>query len=275
MKVSIGAAVLAAVTLAVPSTLPIGAQSGSGGAKPAAPSTEWPTYGHDPGGMRFSPLKQITPANVGQLQVAWTYHMRPATPATPPAPDVDAPAAAAGRGRGRGRGGSGFAASETTPVVVDGIMCISTPYNRVVALDPTTGKEVWVFQLPSGNPSTRGVEYWAGDAKTPPQIVFASGNGRIYSLDAKTGQPNVAFGDRGSVDMNTPEILQGLPGSVGLSSPPTMYKHLIITGSRNQENPPLGPAGDVRAWDIHTGKVVWTFRSVPDCGREIQRHVGG
>ena len=126
MKASIGALVLAAVALAVPSTLPIGAQSGSGTEKPAAPSTEWPTYGHDPGGMRFSPLKQITPENVGQLQVAWTYHMRPPTPATPPAPDADAPAAAAGRGRGRGRGGSGFAASETTPVVVDGIMYIST-----------------------------------------------------------------------------------------------------------------------------------------------------
>ena len=124
MKASIGALVLAAVALAVPSTLPIGAQSGSGPAKPAAPSTEWPTYGHDPGGMRFSPLMQITPANVGQLQVAWTYHMRPATPATPPAPDADAPAAAAGRGRGRGRGGSGFASSETTPIVVDGIMYI-------------------------------------------------------------------------------------------------------------------------------------------------------
>ena len=78
---------------------------------------EWPTYGHDPGASRFSPLTQITPANVGRLEVAWTYHMKPATPpATPQA--------------GRGRGGSGFAASEVTPLVVDGVMYLSTPYYR-------------------------------------------------------------------------------------------------------------------------------------------------
>ena len=64
--------------------------------------------------------------------------------------------------------------SETTPLVVNGVMYITTPYGRVVALDPTTGKEVWVFQLPAGNPSTRGVEYWPGDAQTPPQIVFGT-----------------------------------------------------------------------------------------------------
>ena len=104
----------------------------------AAASKEWPTYGHDAGAMRFSPLTQITRANVGQLSVAWTYHMRPA-------------------------GETRFATSEVTPLVVDGTMYIATPYSRVVALDPTTGKELWAFKLPSGNPSTRGVEYWPGD----------------------------------------------------------------------------------------------------------------
>jgi quinoprotein glucose dehydrogenase len=231
-------------------------------------STEWPTYGHDPGGMRFSPLTQITPGNVSRLELAWAYHMRPAGYEPP-----------AGRGAGRGagagapagpggRGGSasGFAPSQTTPLVADGVMYISTPYNRVVALDPTTGKELWVFQLPSGNPSTRGVEYWPGDDRLPPQIVFGTTDARLYSLDAKTGEPNRAFGDNGSVNLNTPEILRGLPGSNGLSSPPLVYKNLIITGGRTQENPPLGPAGDVRAWDVHTGRLVWTFRSVPGPG---------
>jgi quinoprotein glucose dehydrogenase len=216
--------------------------------------------------MRFSPVAQITPANVSQLEVAWVYHMRPATTAVSGAGAAGAPAQ--GRGRGRGRGGSGFAQSETTPLVVNGVMYLTTPYGRVVALDPTTGKEVWVFEVPAGNPSTRGVEYWAGDARTPPQIVFGTGSGRLYSVDAKTGRPNDAFGDHGSLDLNTPEILQGMPGSVGLSSPPTMFKHLIITGSRNQENPPRGPAGDVRAWDIHTGKLVWTFRAIPGPGEK-------
>ena len=127
---------------------------------------------------RFSPLTQLTPENVGGLKIAWTYHMRPAgfpggrggfptmegrrpggaVGDTPDVPD------SRGRGAGRGRFGSGFRPSEVTPLVINGMMYLSTPYSRVVAVDPTTGKEVWAFQLPSGNPSTRGVEYWPGDA---------------------------------------------------------------------------------------------------------------
>ena len=99
--------------------------------------------------------------------------------------------------------------------------------------------------------------------------MFGTSNGRLFSLDAKSGQPNAAFGEKGSVDLNTPEILQGLPGSNGLSSPPIVYRNLIITGGRTQENPPKGPAGDVRAWDVHTGKLVWTFHSVPRAGEKF------
>ncbi len=249
LAVVVAAAVGTAVV--VPAGAPTRAQSNA----PAA-STEWPTYGHDAGGMRFSPLTQITPANVDRLDVAWTYHMRPAV-------------SAGGTGAGRGSGRVDFAMSETTPIVAAGVMYITTPYGRVVALDPTTGEEIWVFQLPVGNPSTRGVEYWSGDARTPPQIVFGTGGGRLYSLDAKTGRPNLAFGEGGSLDLNTPEILQGMPGTVGLSSPPTMYRNLVITGSRTQENPPRGPLGDVRAWDIHTGALVWTFRSIPQAGERF------
>lgn len=238
----------------------LAAQSGS--ARGATPSNEWPTYGHDPGGQRFSPLTQVTPANVDRLQVAWVYHMRPA-------PSTDsASTPGAGQGRGGGRGGSGFASSETTPIVVDGLMYLTTPYGRVVALDSTTGTEIWNFRVPAGNASTRGAEYWPGDSQTQPQIVFGTGGGRLFSLNAKTGEPNAAFGDHGSIDLNTPEILQGLAGTNGLSSPPTIYRNLIITGGRTQENPPQGPAGDVRAWDIHTGKLVWTFHSIPRAGEK-------
>jgi quinoprotein glucose dehydrogenase len=260
-----GIAVLAACAVAVIASIgnAVDAQS-----KSAAASNEWPTYGHDPDGTRFSPLTQLTPGNVGQLEVAWVYHMRPA-PATPPPAPAPAPPAAPGRG-GRGRG-SGFAVSETTPIVIDGVMYISSPYGKVVALDSSTGKELWAYQVPSGAPSTRGVEYWAGDNKTPAQIVFGTADGRLISLHARTGEPNETFGDKGIVNLNTPEILQGLPGNNGLSSPPTMFKHLIITGGRTQENPPLGPAGDVRAWDVHTGKLVWTFHSIPRPG---EKHFG-
>ena len=237
-------------------------------AQSAVASAEWPTYGHDPGGMRFSPVAQITPANVSQLKAAWVYHMKPVAAAAPASAGAGVAAPAQGRGGGRGRGGSGFAAGQTTPLVVNGVMYISTPYGRIVALDPTRGQEVWVFQVATGSPSTRGVEYWPGDAQTPPQIVFGTSNAKLVSLDAKTGIPNGAFGDKGIVDVNTPEILQGLPGVNGMGSPPIVYRHLIITGGRTQENPPQGPAGDVRAWDIHTGKLVWTFRSVPRAGEK-------
>ena len=253
---------VAVATLAFSTAERVTAQS-----KASASSKEWPTYGHDPGGARFSPLTELTPSNVHELTVAWVYHMRPPQPAAAPAPAAAQPPAA-GRGRGRGRG-SGFAVSQTTPLVIGGVMYITTPYGRVVALDAVTGKEVWIYEVPSGVPSTRGVEYWAGDAKTPAQIVFGTHDGRLISLHARTGEPNEAFGDRGIVNLNTAEILQGSNGSNGLGSPPIMYKHLVITGGRTQENPPLGPAGDVRAWDIHTGRLVWTFRSIPRAGEKF------
>jgi quinoprotein glucose dehydrogenase len=135
-----------------------------------------------------------------------------------------------------------------------------------VAVDPTNGRELWAYKLPTGNPATRGVEYWPGDGQTPAQVVFGSNDGKLYSVNAATGAPNAAFGADGIVDLNTPEILQGLPGRDGLSSPPIVYKNLVITGGTTQENPPHGPAGDVRAWDLHTGKLVWTFHSVPRAG---------
>jgi len=239
---------------------------------------EWRTYGHDGGGLRFSPLKQITPRNVRRLKVAWMYHMRPAgftaaTKQSPTATDAyrsagavgDEPETAAAT-NGRIQFGSGFRPSEVTPLVVRGLMYIATPYSRVAAVDPTDGKEIWSYQLPSGNPSTRGVEYWAGDGNTSAQVVFGSSDGKLYSVDAKTGKPNPAFGDNGVVNLNTDEIMHGLPGRNGLSSPPIVYKNLVITGGTSQENPPHGPAGDVRAWDMRTGKLVWTFHSIPQPG---------
>jgi len=229
----------------------------------ASAEAEWRTYGHDPGGMRFSPLTQITPVNVAALQVAWVYHMKPVAP-----PADAAGASAVAPGRGRGSGGSGFSSSEVTPIVANGMMFLPTPYGRVVAIDPTNGSEIWVFQLPSGSLSTRGVEFWPGDARTPSQIVFGSSDGKLYSLDARTGKLDPSFGENGVVNLNTAEILRGLPGRDGLSSPPIVYKDLVITGGTTQENPPTGPAGDVRAWDMHTGRIVWTFRSVPGEGEK-------
>ena len=245
------------------------------------PAKEWRTYGHDAGGMRFSPLAQITPENVGDLKIAWVYHMRPpgfkgGGGRGPAVMEGRAPGGAAvgdepetpGSVRGRMQFGSGYRPSEVTPLVIHGVMYVTTPYSRVAAIDPVNGKELWSYQLPTGNPSTRGLEYWAGDGKTPAQVTFGSSDGKLYSLDAKTGKPNLAFGDNGVVNLNTDAIMHGLPGRNALTSPPIVYKNLVITGGTSQENPPHGPAGDVRAWDMRTGKLVWTFHSIPQPGEK-------
>jgi quinoprotein glucose dehydrogenase len=220
-----------------------------GGAALAAPSAgDWPYYGRDASGGRFSPLSQITPANVGKLAVAWTYHMNPAP----------------------GAGGR-VATSTTTPLVVKNVLYLGTPYGRVVALDATSGKQIWAYQLPgSDQPPFRGVSYWPGEGKLAPRIVFGSAQGRLIALDAKTGEPVRGFGTDGVVDTKTPEIMNGLPNAYyGYSSPANIYKNLAIIGSRVQEAPSKGAAGDVRAWDIRTGKLVWTFHSIPRPGEKF------
>jgi quinoprotein glucose dehydrogenase len=220
---------------------------------------DWPTYGHDGTNTRHSPLKQIDARNVGTLQRAWTYHMTP-----PPDPNP-APQAQAGRG-GRGGGGRGRT-SEASPIVVGGVMYLPTPFNRVVALEPETGKEIWNYEIPgNASASTRGVEYWPGDGQSPASIFFGTTNGRLMALNAKTGQPIPGFGNEGWVDMRQ-GIDNGFPsGQFSLSSPPKVFKNVIITGARVQESPSLGYSGDTRGWDAHTGKLLWQFHSVPRPG---------
>ena len=214
--------------------------------------TEWATLGHDKGGLRFSPLTQITPANVNRLQPAWVFHMRP--PAQP----------------GSSAAPPDFAQSEVTPLVVGGMMYVATPYGQVLALDPTNGSVTWTYKVPGARrPSTRGVEYFPGDSQTPPQIVFGTDgvtdgsrqSAGLFSVDAKTGNANASFGVDGMVNLSTPEFANTI------SSPPIVYKNLIITGSKT--------AGLVRAWDVHTGKLVWTFIAVPQAGEKYNDTWGG
>lgn len=256
--------------------------------------TDWPTYGHDKGGDRFSPLTQITPANADKLNVAWVYHMKPANapdlmPANqfggPPPngrqrPSTQRPGAAPGAApdnataQARAEGmrpqmhPSRYLQSEVTPIVAGGLMYVSTPYSRIVALDPATGKEVWAYETPKGSgiPSLRGVEYWPGDKDNAAEILFGTREGLLIALDAKSGKPAASFGNAGIVDMRTPEVMNGFTRGMGMTSPPIVYKHLVITGSAVPESPSQGPAGDVRAWDVVTGKLVWTFHSTPRPG---------
>jgi quinoprotein glucose dehydrogenase len=241
---------------------------------------DWPTYGHDAGGMRYSPLTAITTDNVAQLRPAWVYHMKPAGAAAAAANAAAAAATAdseAARRQAeiasvfRRRAAGRFNASQTTPLVVDGVMYISTPYLRVVALDAESGKELWVYTVAGpGQPSLRGVEYWPGDRRHAPRIVFGTRDGKLIALDAKTGAAAAGFGINGIVDMKTPDMVPpgtSSPfGQYGMTSPPVIYRNLVITGAAVQESPALGMSGDVRAWDVLNGKLLWTFHTVPRPG---------
>src|SRR5215471_14563958 len=149
-----------------------------------AQQTEWRFYGGDQGGRRYSPLREINRGNVMKLRRAWTYHTG----------ELDL-----------GLKQASFQASfSCTPLVVDGVMYLSTPSSRVIALDAETGKEIWKFdpqvdkKLREFN-SHRGVAYW--ESAQDKRILFGTVDGRLISLDARTGKPSAGFGQNGEVDL--------------------------------------------------------------------------
>src|SRR5882757_957623 len=153
-----------------------------------AADTDWSVSGHDAGGQRYSPLTQITKSNVANLQIAWTYHMTPA--------------GYTGRPR----------LVEAIPVVIGNSMYVSSSYGEIIALNATTGAELWKYKLPdTDNPAERGVAYWKGDKGYPARIVFGSRMGRLYALNAKTGAAVESFGEHGTVNLKTPEVMGTSP----------------------------------------------------------------
>jgi glucose dehydrogenase len=216
---------------------------------PAA--TDWPSNNYAHSANRYSPLTQITAKNVSTLQQVWSFHIKPDGFTGPMRED------------------------EGIPIVIGGTMYLGSPYGDVFALDATTGVEKWKFHLPNNEiPSKRGVAYWpgGGDLRLPPSIVFGSMSGRLYSVKASDGTLNEWFGENGVVSLKTPEVMQtGMDAAYSLLTAPTIYKNLIITGAGTGEGPGgskagAGPAGDTRAWDARTGKLAWTFHTVPRPG---------
>ncbi|HEV8400080.1 MAG TPA: pyrroloquinoline quinone-dependent dehydrogenase [Gemmatimonadales bacterium] len=216
---------------------------------------DWPAYGRDPGGTRFSPLAQITRANVATLQVAWTYHTGE--------PDM-----------------AGMShrppALEVTPLVVDGLMYISTPAGHVIALDPATGAERWRFDAGVnphrgyGDFASRGVSFWrdaraAAGAPCAHRIFAATIDARLVALDAASGKPCAGFGAAGVVDLRAGLRVPPLEFEFyEVTSPPAVVGDLVITGSAVADNTTFAPAsGEVRAFDARTGALKWTFDPVP------------
>jgi glucose dehydrogenase len=214
----------------------------AGIATAATPATDWPAYGGDTGNTRYSPLSQINASNVTRLVQAWTFDTRPAP------------------------GGRGARQAQATPLVVNGVMYVVTAHSSLVALDPASGKQVWVLQHKHNARPPRGMAYWPGDRANAARLLFGTGDGFLLAVDARTGQPIPGFGNEGEIDLKK-GMKDNFPGvHYGLSGAPVLFKNLAIVGSHTQDSPGLGSKGDARAFDARTGKLVWTFHAVPQPG---------
>jgi quinoprotein glucose dehydrogenase len=191
----------------------------------ASDTGDWARYARDLSGDRFSPLTQINTGNVAQLQEAWRFRLRP-------------------------DGGAGLLGG-AVPIVVDGTMYLPLG-NAVVALDPTSGRELW--RHPVKGLVRRAVSYWPGDGKLKPRIFYSTGPA-ITALDPKTGEIDTRFADQGVL------TIDGSP----YPYPPSIYKNVLLIGAQTAEMP-HGPSGDSRAYDARTGKKLWQFHTVPRPG---------
>ncbi len=214
---------------------------------------DWAVWGGESGATHYSELSEINRSNVARLKQAWIWK----TGETPLDPYKTRPGM-----------------FEDTPLMIDGVVYVTTPYNRVVALDAESGKQLWAYdpksyvdgQPPNGTGYVhRGIAIWRGE-KDP--RIFLNTRYRLISIDAKTGKPDQSFGDNGIVDLS-----QGLVWPINKlhyteTSPPVVYKNLVIVGNGVGDRLVYknDPPGDVRAFDARSGKRVWTFHTIPQPG---------
>ena len=213
-------------------------------------SQEWPHYGGDLGGRKYSILKQITRENVNQLRPTWIYRTG----------DIS--------------DGSQYpvrSAFECTPLVVDGMLYLTTPFCRVIALDAETGIPRWTYDPKIDKEKSynlfvnRGVAYWTRGKEK--RVYVGTIDGRLIALYAETGQLVKSFGEKGVLDLRA-NFIKGFNNRIyGMTSPPLVYKDLVIAGSLVSDGLPKGPSGDVRAFNVDTGKQVWRFNTVPKPGQ--------
>lgn len=209
---------------------------------------EWHFYGQDAGGARYSPLDQINRENVGKLERAWVYRTGDIAP-----------------------GGAHYA--ECTPLVVDGVMYVITPFSRLIALDTLTGEERFRFtpdpplspdETDGGGLASRGVTYWESGGKK--RVFLPVRDGRVYSVDIETHEADPSFGNGGCLDLRA-----GLPEGghyFFLSSPPALCKDVLLQPyGISDTSKILHNYVPLRAFDAHTGKPVWTFDTVPRPGQ--------
>ena len=246
------ARILLVTAIAVFSAVLQGADAQS--AKPTgATKDDWAYYGHDAGGTRYSPLTQINRENVTKLKVAWIFHTG----------DISD-----GSGRPKRSG------LETTPILVDGTLYLTTPFNRVFAVNPETGKKLWVFDPMielAGNYGdgliNRGVATWLDPtrAKGKPcrrRIFETTLDARLIALDAATGDPCMDFGNRGQISLR--DVARYIPAQYHMTSPPAVIDDVVVVGSAIDDNSRVDmPSGVVRAFDTRTGALRWKWEPLP------------
>jgi len=196
-------------------------------------STDWPVYGGQAAGDHYSTLSQINRSNVAQLRVAWTYDSGE-------------------------QGGI-----QTSPIIIGGALYAYTPSQKVIALDAASGRLLWKFDSGiKGTQPNRGLAYWSeGNYRR----LLAGVMNYLYCLDPATGQPIETFGDNGRIDLRKDLDRDYTRQAVAMTSPGIVYKDLIIVGFRAPETPPA-PPGDIRAYDVRTGRLRWSFHTIPQPG---------
>lgn len=224
---------------------------------PAVSAQDWPSYGADGASSKYVPYDRINADNVARLESAWRWD----------SPDNATVA--------DNHEAENFAATpgefKVTPIAIDGVLYLTTSFGRVAAVDGETGEELWVFDTRSwerGRPTNlgynhRGVAYWSDDGQQ--RILMPSNDGYLWSLDASTGEPDLAFGDDGRVDLT-----QGLGREVdradySVMSAPLVFEDRVIVGSSIFDVPMYreAPPGHVRAYDIRSGEQEWMFHTIP------------
>ncbi len=241
--------------LAVVVALPLCAQSAGRALRAAVNATEWPAYGGDAGGSRYAPIAQINRRNVAQLREAWRFNT--------------------------GELEAGDRSFEATPILIDGTLYLSTPLGKIFALDPVTGTTKWRYDAAVpvrsgfGDFTSRGVSAWfdsaaARNAPCRRRIIVATTDARLIALDARTGMPCSAFGDKGTVSLR--EELRNAPfefAEYEVTSPPAVLNGVIVVGSAVADNNRVDAAsGEVRAYDARTGAKRWTWDPVPQDARD-------
>jgi quinoprotein glucose dehydrogenase len=215
---------------------------------------QWPWYAGDPAGTHYSPLADINRGNVAKLQLVWEWKT-----GEKPMPDKHiAPGM-----------------FETTPLMIDGVLYLTTPYNRVIALDSETGQQRWTYdpkateledQVLNGVGYVhRGLAAWRDNSKLR---LFMVSHYSLICLDAESGQPVSSFGDNGVVDLSQGLVWDINKKHVTNTSPPVVYKNLVILSNSIADRLVYknDPPGDIRAYDTRTGKRVWSFHTIPQNG---------